>query len=94
MGTLTSPLFLFPEVEGKFFCAEKVVTLAVVGGDAELFDGFAMFFGGVALVREPIVLGVFLCQLVHVVITIGLGEDTCSCDRKVFAIALDDSGRG
>lgn len=43
--------FLFPEVEGKFFCAEEVVALAVVRGDAILADGITMFLGGVALVR-------------------------------------------
>ena len=65
----------------------------MVGGDAELFNGFAMFFGGVALVGEPIVLGIFLCQAVHIVITIGLGEDRGSCDSEVFTEGVP-RGRG
>ena len=90
--TRESPLLLFSEVEGEFFGAEEIITLAVVWGDAILADGIAMFLGGVALVGEPVVLGIFLGQLVHVVVTIGLGEDAGSCDGEVLAVALHDSG--
>ena len=56
MGTFSVPSsqessLLFPEVEGKFFCAEEIVALAVVGGDTILADGITMFLGGVTLVR-------------------------------------------
>ncbi len=78
------------EVEGQLAIAEEIVALAVVGGDAVLADGIAVFLRGIALVGEPVVLGIFLCQAVHVVVAIGLGEDAGCGDREVFAIALHD----
>ena len=49
--------------------------LAVVGGDAILFDGGVVVLGGVALVFVPIVLGEVLRNAQHVLVTVGLGED-------------------
>ena len=66
----------------------------MVGRDAKLLDGLTVFLRGVAFIRTPVVLGVFLCQLVHVVVTIGLGEDARCCDGEVLAIALDDGRVG
>ena len=74
--------------------AEEIVALAVVGGDAVLADGLAVLLRGIALVGEPVVLGIFLCQAVHVVITIGLGEDAGGSDSEVFAVALDNRRMG
>ena len=80
------------EVEGEFLGAEEVVATAVIGRDAVLADGIAVFFRGVALVGVPVVLGVFLRETVHIVVTIGLGEDRGSGDGEVFAVTLDDGG--
>ena len=74
--------------------AQKVITLAVIRCDAELLDGLAMFLGGVALVGEPVVLRIFLSQLVHIVVTVGLGENRGGSDGEIFPIALDDGGMG
>ena len=72
--------------------AKKIVALAVIGRDAELFDGFAVFFRGVTLVREPVVLRIFLSKTIHVVIKIGLGENRGSSGSQLFTIALNDGG--
>ena len=64
----------------------------MIGCNAELLDGLTMFLRGVALVRAPVVLGIFLSETVHIVITIRLGENTCCGDGEVFAVALDDGG--
>lgn len=74
--------------------AQEIIAAAVVGGDAVLADGIAVFLRGVALVGAPVVLGIFLCQAVHVVITIGLGEDAGGSDSEVFAVALDNRRMG
>ena len=66
----------------------------MIGRDAILADGVTVFLCGVTLVREPVVLGVFPCQLVHVVITIGLGLDACSSNGKIFPVTLHDGGMG
>ena len=74
--------------------AEEVERLAMIGGKTIFADGFTMFFGGITLVAEPVVLGIFLCQTVHIIVTIGLGEDAGGSNRKVLAVALDDTGVG
>ena len=66
----------------------------MIGCDAVLADGITMFLSGIALVGEPVVLGVFLSKTVHIIVTIGLGEDARSSDGEVFAVALDDRGVG
>ena len=71
------------EVETELAIAEEIVALAMVGGDAVLADGIAVLLRGIALVGEPVVLGIFLCQAVHVVVTIGLGEDAGGSDSEV-----------
>ena len=74
--------------------AEEIIAAAVVGGDAILADGLAVLLRGIALVGAPVVLGIFLCQAVHVVITVGLGEDAGGSDSEVFAVALHDGRMG
>ena len=67
--------WLFLELEFQLSVAEEVEGAAVVGGDAVQADGVAVLLGGVALVGKPVVLGVFLGELVYVVVAVGLGED-------------------
>ena len=74
--------------------AKKIVGLAVIGRDAKLLDGLSMLLRGITFVGEPVVLGVFLSQLVHIVITIGLCQDAGSSDGEIFPIAFDDGGMG
>ena len=64
----------------------------MIRSDAVLSDGIAMFLGGIAFVRLPVVLRVFLGQAVHVVVTIGLGKYRSGSNAQVFAVALDDGG--
>ena len=74
--------------------AQEIITLAVIGCYAVLADGIAVLLRGVALVGKPVVLGVFLCEIVHVVITVGLRKDTRSGYREILAVALDNGGMG
>ena len=62
--------------------------MAMIWGDAVLPYRLAMFLGGIALVATPIVLGIFLGKTVHIVVTIGLGEDAGSCYGEILAVAL------
>ena len=82
---------LFSEVQAQLSVAKEIITLAMIGCDAILFDGLTMLFGGVALIGKPVVLGVLLCQTVHVVVAVGLSQDRRGSNRQVFAVALDDS---
>ena len=66
--------------------------LAVVGGDAILFDGGVVVLGGVAFVFVPVVLGEVLRNAQHVLVTVGLGEDGGSRNAHVGAVALDNGG--
>ena len=74
--------------------AQEIIAAAVVGGDAILADGLAVLLRGIALVGAPVVLGIFLGETVHVVVTIGLGEDAGGSDSEVFAVALDNRRMG
>ena len=76
------------KIEAELPVSEEIIALAVVGSDAELLDGLTMFLRGIALVRAPVVLGIFLSELVHIIVTIGLGEDACCSDGEVFTVAL------
>ena len=78
----------------KLGVAEEVERLAMIGGKTIFADGFTMFFGGITLVAEPVVLGIFLCQAIHIIIAIGLGEDAGGSNRQVLPVALDDAGVG
>ncbi len=48
------------KVQGKLRIPQKIVGLAVIGGDAVGFDGGAVLLRGIALVALPVVLRVFL----------------------------------
>ena len=82
------------EIKAQLPVAQEVVALTMVRGDAILADGLTMLLRGIAFVREPVILGVFLGETVHVVITVGLGEDRSGSDGEVLAVAFDDSGMG
>lgn len=63
---------------------------AVVWSGTVFGDGGAMLLCWVAFVGEPVVLGIFLGETVHVVVTVGLGEDGGGGDGEVFAVAFYD----
>ena len=81
---------LFTKIQTQLSVAQKVIALAMIGGDAELADGLTVFLRGIALVRQPVVLGIFLRQSVHIVVTIGLGEDRSGSNREILAVALNN----
>ena len=68
--------------------------MAMIWGDAVLLDSLTMLLRGIALVATPIVLGIFLGKTVHIVVTIGLGEDAGSCYGEILAVALYYCGVG
>ena len=68
--------------------------MAMIGSDAILLDSSSMLFCGIALVAPPIVLGIFLGQTVHIIVTICLGKDAGGSYGKIFAIALYYCGVG
>lgn len=59
---------------------------AMVLGRSELLDGLPVRFGGVSFVLCPLVGGVIRRDLVHVVVTVGLGKDGGCRDGHVLAI--------
>ena len=93
---MKAPLFdyLVLELEGELFVAQEVVGEAVEGRDAVLADGFAMLARGIPHVVLPVVLGILLCQVEHILVAMGLGEDAGSGDGLVFGVALHDAGVG
>ena len=66
----------------------------MIGCEAKFADGCTMLLGGIALIAEPIVLGIFFSQTVHIVITIGLCQNTGCSNRKILSVAFDDAGVG
>ena len=48
---------------------------AMVRGEAVGFDAFAVLFGGIASVVVPAVMGIFLVELLHIVVAVSLGKD-------------------
>lgn len=77
---------------GELAVTKEVVGTAVIRCDAILTDGLTVLLGGITLVAQPVVLGVFGCQSIHIVITKSFGEDARCRYRQVFAIALDNGG--
>ena len=71
---------------------DELEGVAVMGRDAILRDGRVVVRRGITLVAAPAILGVLLCQMSHVVIAEGLGQDARRRDGEVFAVALDDGG--
>ena len=84
--------FLFGKIERQLAVAQQIVGAPMIGRDAIFADGSSVFLGGVALVGAPVVLWIFLGQTIHVVVAVGLGQDGCSRDGEIFAVALDDGG--
>ena len=66
----------------------------MVGRDAIITDGLTMLLGGIAFVLSPVILWIFLGQLVHIIIAIGLGQNRGCCNCQVFAVAFYNSGVG
>ena len=62
--------------------------LAMVRGDAELTDSLSMRFRGIALVLLPVIGRKAGGQFIHIVVTIGLGQDGGRSDAQVFAVTL------
>ena len=68
--------------------------MAMIWSDAILLDSLTMFLGRIALIAMPVVLGIFLSKTVHIVVTIGLGEDAGSCYGEILAVAFYYCGVG
>ena len=47
----------------------------MIRGEAVGFDAFAVLFGGIASVVIPAVMGIFLVELLHIVVAVSLGKD-------------------
>jgi hypothetical protein len=94
LQAISSTKSLFSEVQAQLTVAKEIITFAMIGRDAILLDSLTMLFGGIALIRKPVILGVFLSQTVHVVVAVGLSQDRRGSNRQVFAVALDDGGVG
>ena len=65
----------------------------MVGGDAVLADGCAVFFRGVGYVAVPAVLRVLFCQVPHVFVTMGLRQDAGGGDGLYRSVSFDDGMR-
>ena len=63
---------LVVERQAQLTVAQKIVGLAVVGGDAVLADGLAVLFRRIALVALPVVLGIFQGEAIHIIVAEGL----------------------
>ena len=67
---------------------------AMVGSGTILTDGIAMDGGGITLVLIPMVLGIFLMNLEHIVVAIGFGKNAGGGNAHIGGIALDNGGVG
>ena len=64
----------------------------MVRRNAVLFYCLTVLHCGVTFIGQPVVLGVLSSEVVHEIITIGLGKDACRCYGEVFAVALHYRG--
>ena len=80
------------KVEGKLAVAEEVESAAVVRRGAMFLDALSVLLGGIAGIVVPTVVRVLLVELLHVVVTIGLGKDGGGSDGEILAIAFHDGG--
>src|SRR3712207_2600893 len=60
-------------------------------GNSVYSDSLSVFSGGVSLIALPIIIRVFEGQGVHIIITVGLGQNAGGGDRLVFGVAFDDT---
>ena len=86
--------FLVLKLKTKLTISKQIIAFAMIGRDAKLPDSLTMLLRGIAFVREPVVLGIFLCKLIHIVIAIGLGENRSRSYREILAVALDNRRMG
>src|SRR5258708_32862913 len=71
-----------------------IKTLAVVFTKPESFDGLAMLLCSITLVAIPRVMGKLGMQLLHVLITPGLGKDAGGRDGSKEGVAFYDTSVG
>ena len=64
--------------------------MTVIGARAVLGDGGTVVGRGIALVAGPTVLRVFLVELSHEFVTVGLGQNRCGSNAQHLAVALND----
>ena len=89
----------FPHLFGEFqfelwTFSQEVKTESMVRGGAMLAYGLTVCLGGVTLVLVPVVGGVFLVNLLHEVITVGLGKDAGSGYAEELTVPLHYGGVG
>lgn len=76
--------------EGELGGGKEAEGEAVVGGGAVGGDGGAVVGGGVTFVDGPVVGGVFVVEVAHDFVTVGLGEDGGCGDVAVAAVSFDE----
>ena len=62
----------------------------MIGCDPVLFECSIMFRRRVAFVGAPSVLRIFGMESQHIIVPIGLGEDTSGCDGHIRCISMHD----
>ena len=70
-------------------CVEQLEGESVVRCGAILGDGGAVGGGGIAFVVAPAVVRKLRVQVAHVLVAVRFGQDRCSGNRQVFAVAFD-----
>src|SRR5580693_3153782 len=64
---------------------------AVVGRIADLYNGFAVFYGRISFVLMPVVFRVFRSDLFHIIIPVSFGQYGGSSDAEIFGIPFNDA---
>ena len=68
----------------------EIETFAVVGSDAEAFDGGIMLLGGIAHVVVPAILRIFLGNAAHILIAVRFRQNRRGSNAHHLSVALHD----
>lgn len=82
------------EVELQLRRAEQVECHTMVGCCAVFADSLTVCMCWIAFVSVPVVGGIFLMEAYHMIVSVGLSQNTGSSDAHVLTVTLDDCGVG
>ena len=54
-------------------------------------DGFAMSFGRIPLIGDPLIVRILLVQVSHIFVAMCLGQNAGSCNGHILPISFDDT---
>ena len=80
------------KIQRKLPITQQIERQTVIRCGAAGGNGGAVLPGGITFVVVPVVVRVLFMQAVHIVVTVGLGQNRCRSDGEVLAITLYHRG--